>query len=94
MNDVRWTQGTRWTWGEGAGGEGPHSNNVLDFVIEHSIARQDPRIMRILHQTGKKLTLRFTAQGFVFGHGPLRPLTERKPKNKKRGRPGNEATDS
>ena len=25
------------------GGGSPHSNNVLDFIIEHSVARQDPR---------------------------------------------------
>ena len=30
---------TRWT----LGGRGPHSNNVLDFIIECSVARQDPR---------------------------------------------------
>ena len=25
------------------GGTGPHSNNVLDFISEHSIARTEPR---------------------------------------------------
>ena len=33
--DVKWTQG----WG----GCGPHSNNMLDFIIKCSVARQDPR---------------------------------------------------
>ena len=34
VNDVRWMRG-------GRRGEGPHSNNILDFTIEHSNDSQD-----------------------------------------------------
>ena len=40
VNDVRWTRdGHR----GGRGRTRIHENNVLDFIIEHSTARQDPR---------------------------------------------------
>ena len=37
VNDVRWTP-------SGHRGEGAHSNNVLDFIIELCIARPDPQM--------------------------------------------------
>ena len=32
-----------WGGGGGGGGGSPHSNNILVFILESSIARQDPR---------------------------------------------------
>ena len=48
VNDVRWTRG-------GRRGRGPHSNNVLDFIIKRSVARQDPRrSYKIVYYAGCK----------------------------------------
>ena len=63
----------------GGGGRGPHSNNVLDFIIDHSNDSQDPQTFTrstVLDFTGKKLTLLFIAHKFVDRHHPppLRPL--------------------
>ena len=52
------------------GGKGPQSNNILDFIIEHSNNNQDPRHSRNRQSISKKLALWFIAHEIVDGHRP------------------------
>ena len=57
------------------GGEGSalrYMNNVLDFIIERSIARQDSRCCL----TGKKLALGFIAPVLLIGNRPPSPYVQ------------------
>ena len=131
---VFWHQeglGTPITWmmfGGGevdVGGRGPHSNNILDFIIERSNDSQDSwgsqdwqyltspvriSLYRLLHASwlmdNAPHTSTLHPPNIIHMMCVPRPssfftlfrfrvyYTERKPKNKKRGRPGNEATHS
>ena len=53
-------------------GEGPHLNNVINFIIYTALCHKARPYMftrsRALHLTSKKLALRFTAPVLVIGH--------------------------
>ena len=62
---------TRWTWSRR---EGPHLSNVLDFIIEFSVAWQDP-IHSQYHEYSVWL-VRNSLSGLLVllvGHAPLHP---------------------
>ena len=77
-------------------GEGPHLNNVINFIIYIALCHKGRPYMftrsRALYLTSKKLALRFIVHILVVGYCLPPPPPPPPISTKNQGRPGNEAT--